>query len=766
MHPLFSASRALALPFALAALLWAAPARSSENAPEPEVPPAASEAIPEESSEVQQQPALFEQLTIVGGAENVDSIPGSAHYISEAELERQDYTDIHRVLRQIPGVNIQEEEGFGLRPNIGMRGTGVERSQKVTLMEDGVLIAPAPYSAPAAYYFPTTGRMEAVEVRKGSTSIIQGPYTTGGAINMISTSIPYELGGRVEVTTGEYGTGRAHLSVGNSSERFGWLLETFQLQSDGFKEIDGGGDTGFDLNDYVGKIRFSSSSSSPTQQALELKLGYVTQNGDETYLGITDGDFANTPFRRYAGSRADSIDTEHEQVQLRHFFSRSASWDLTTTAYRNDFFRNWYKLDSVGGVSISTLLSNPAEYEDLMASVRGERDDEQGSFNMRNNRRDYYSMGIQSVAAVRLGNSTGVAHQIELGVRYHEDEEDRFQEDDRWGMRDGEMFLVRQGQPGTNANRVGSAEAVAIFVQDTISLGRLTVTPGVRFEAIDFTRVDYGKTDPDRNGSAASIRENSVEAWVPGLGLSWEVSPEWRVFGGVHRGFAPPGPGADARTRPEQSVNYETGVRWAANRFNGQLVGFFNDYSNLLGRDTLSSGGSGTGDLFNGGEVEVKGVEASFDTDLMRMFRGTSGTVHAPVRLAYTWTDATFETTFETSFEDWGPAVAAGDRLPYLPRNQWSLGGGVDTERWMGYATLSFTDEMLTEPGQGEVPVTSRTDDYLTLDLSGEVTVWRNLRATAQLRNATDETYVVARRPAGVRPGMPRTLLLGVRWAF
>jgi Fe(3+) dicitrate transport protein len=766
MPPLISISRAVAFSLAIAALPFATPILASDASQTAEAATPAPAEGPLESSNARQQTVLFEQLTIVGGAENVDNVPGSAHYISEAELERQDYTDIHRILRQIPGVNIQEEEGFGLRPNIGMRGTGVERSQKVTLMEDGVLIAPAPYSAPAAYYFPTAGRMEAVEVRKGSTSIIQGPYTTGGAINLISTSIPYQLGGRFEVTAGEYGTGRAHLSVGNSSERIGWLLETFQLRSDGFKRMDGGAETGFDLNDYVGKIRFNSSSSSTTQQALELKLGYVTQNGDETYLGLTDGDFALTPFRRYAGSQADSIDTEHEQIQLRHFLSRSASWDLTTTAYRNDFFRNWYKLDSVGGVSISSLLDNPSNHEQLMATMRGERDDEEGSFNLRNNRRDYYSMGIQSVAAIRLGNPTGIAHQIELGVRYHEDEEDRFQEDDRWGMKDGQMFLVRKGQPGTNANRIGSAEAVAVFVQDTISMGRLTVTPGLRFETIEFTRVDFGKNDPGRTGTSVNVRENAVEAWVPGLGVSYELSPEWRVFGGVHRGFAPPGPGADARTRPEQSINYETGVRWAANRFSSQIVGFYNDYSNLLGRDTLSSGGSGTGDLFNGGEVEVKGVEASFESDLMRMFRGTSGTVYAPLRLAYTWTDATFATSFETNFEDWGPAVAAGDRLPYLPRQQWSLGGGLDSERWRAYANLSFTDEMLTEPGQGDIPDTARTDDYMTLDLSGEIAVWRNLRATAQLRNATDETYIVARRPAGVRPGMPRTLLLGVRWAF
>src|SRR5262245_45405483 len=78
--------------------------------------------------------------------------PGARAEISKEQLERDEFDDLHKVLAGTAGVYIRDEDGYGLRPNIGMRGAAADRSQKITIMEDGVLSGPAPYSAPAAYY--------------------------------------------------------------------------------------------------------------------------------------------------------------------------------------------------------------------------------------------------------------------------------------------------------------------------------------------------------------------------------------------------------------------------------------------------------------------------------------------------------------------------------------------------------------------------------------------------------------------------------------
>ena len=319
---------------------------------------------------------LTEITVTTKGNQGLKDIPGSVHYISPREIEKFSYTDINRTLRAVPGLNIQEEDGFGLRPNIGLRGTGVERSSKITVMEDGVLMAPAPYAAPAAYYFPTIGRMQAVEVLKGSSQIKHGPYTTGGAINLLSTQIPREFSGRLHLFTGSFGSKNMHAYVGNSHEHFGYMVESFQYNSQGFKVLDNGGDTGFDKKDYLAKFRINTSADAKIYQSLTFKIGQAKEVSNETYLGLTERDYQATPYRRYAASQVDNMQTEQTQLSLTHVLRFSDNFSVTTTAYRSEFARNWYKLDKVkdengNGIKIGTLLDQPDHFPGAYQMLTG-----------------------------------------------------------------------------------------------------------------------------------------------------------------------------------------------------------------------------------------------------------------------------------------------------------------------------------------------------------------------------------------------------------
>ena len=107
-----------------------------------------------------------ESVTIIGSKDDARNLAGSGTVLSEEDLNKIVDTDIHKILSAVPGLYFRTEDGYGLRPNISIRGTSIDRSAKVTLMEDGVLIAPAPYTSASAYYFPTSGRINSVEVLK------------------------------------------------------------------------------------------------------------------------------------------------------------------------------------------------------------------------------------------------------------------------------------------------------------------------------------------------------------------------------------------------------------------------------------------------------------------------------------------------------------------------------------------------------------------------------------------------------------------------
>lgn len=686
---------------------------------------------------------------------------GSAYYISTNELKKMGYIDVNRVLKTVPGVNIIEEDGFGLRPNISLRGTAPERSAKISLMEDGVLIAPAPYSASSAYYFPNIARMQAVEVLKGSSQVQFGPFTTGGAINLVSTQIPESFSGKVKATYGSYNSSQIYAALGDQHTHFGYSVEYLKMQSDGFKELNDL-NTGFDRNDLVAKFRLQTNPDKRLRQSLEFKFQYSDELSNETYLGLTQDDFDETPFRRYASSQEDNMDNEHLQFMVTHQLDIAKSFRWSTTAYYNDFYRNWYKLNDVTAmdskVGIASILENPGAYPEHFGYVTGDISSVDGALGVKANNRNYLSKGIQTKLDYHFYTGK-VFHDVEIGLRYHYDEEDRFQWVDQYDITDGDMSLTNAGVPGTDSNRISSATAFSSHVLYKLKFSKFTVTPGLRYENIQLEREDFGKNDVYRTGAELSTRENTVDIFIPGIGFNYRKDANFSVFGGVHKGFSPPGNQPDVSS--EISVNYELGSRFQWGILSGELVGFYNDYSNLLGSDLAATGGTGSLDQFNAGEADVRGAEVLVNLDLLNQNAATN----IPITLGYTYTDTEFRSNFESADGIWG-TVSEGDEIPYIAKHQLHLSLGFERKKWELNFNGRYNGAFRTMAGSGEIPTDEEVEASIIFDMAGIYRINNYLNLKANIINLFDNTYAVSRVPAGLRPGHPFGAYAGLEFIF
>ncbi len=715
-----------------------------------------------DSSTIKLNEVVLSAKVIFGSKFAAKNRTGSSYYLSPEEIKKFNYTDINRTLRSVPGVNIYEEDGFGLRPNISLRGTSPERSSKITLMEDGVLIAPAPYSAPSAYYFPTIARMQAVEILKGSSQVQFGPNTTGGAINMVSTEVPDNFGIFLNSSYGSFQSGRIHTQLGDSRKNFGYAVEYLNYNSNGFKNLENGDNTGFDKNDLVAKFKVNTNPEAALGQEFEVKFQYSDETSNETYLGLTQEDFNADPFRRYAGSQNDQMNTEHFQVMGTHALKFNDQFRITTIGYYNDFSRNWYKVDfvTVDGEreGIGNIFSDPTTFNAYIDLVTGATDSDGDDFlNARNNNRDYLSTGVQTKLDYHWSGEN-TYHDLEIGLRYHYDEEDRFQWIDDYAMVNGNMLLINEGIPGTNANRISSAKAFASYAMYKLKINQLTLTPGFRYENMTLERLDYGTNDVDRIGTDTSERKNKVDVFIPGIGFNYNFNA-FSIFGGVHKGFSPPSnqPGEN----PEESVNYELGSRFSFAGISGEFVGFYNDYSNLLGSDLAATGGTGSLDQFNAGEVRVQGIELLLNYNFLE----NNQNLQLPFTFGYTLTDTEFLSSFGSGNDIWGE-VNSGDEMPYIAKHQFNASLSLEHQNFEVNLSGRYNGAFRTMAGSGPIPANEKVDSNFIVDLGGRYRFNKHVALTTNIINLLDQKYAVARVPAGLRPGHPFGIYAGVELRY
>ena len=702
----------------------------------------------------------IETIEIIGSVDEAKQVAGSAYVITEEELETYEYTDIHKILSNVPGVNFRPEEGYGLRPNISIRGTYADRSGKITLMEDGVLIAPGPYSSSSAYYFPTAGRIAGVEVLKGPAAISQGPYTIGGAINLLSTPIAEESGGLINQELGEDGTSRTHLHYSLVGNNAAMLIESHTWQTDGFDSIKGSSaDTGFDKDDLVIKLRLNTDADADVYQELNIKYQDSDEDSDQTYVGLADADFRRDAHQRYGLSAYDNMDNSHETTSF-NYLADFGDLEFSATMYDNDFARNWFKVDKIDnnkvyghGNGINNIIAAANAGEATASAILNGTNAEAVEIKLKNNNRAYTNEGTDLKVQYKTENQT-----LTMGYRDTEDSEDRFQVYAYTPWLNGQLGALTVGSnPGYSSNnRLTTAEAQAFYINEELTMGALTVNLGYRSE--DWTIVQERYVDSARSaintekGYPKTLSDNDNS--LMGFGATYDMNDTTQLFFGFHEGFTPTGGGAD----PEQADNLEMGVRYSNDSTYMEAVYFDTDYQNMFGECTASGGATGSceiGDTFNAGEASISGLELVVKTEMT-----SSSGIKYPLSAIYTSTDAEFDNTFDSDF--WG-SVTAGMEIPDLPDSQLALQAGFETENGLsGSATFYSYGSTCSV---ASCAAGTEIDSYNVIDASLTKAVNEAMDVYMVVSNVTDETDVIARAPKnGARAQMPRSILVGIRY--
>lgn len=676
-------------------------------------------------------------IVIIGNRIRLDTIPGSATVLDQSVLAESHVFTVNEALRKVPGVFARDEEGIGLRPNLGLRGLNPTRSSKVLLLEDGIPLAYAPYGDNATYYHPPIERFSSIEILKGAGQILYGPHTVGGVINYVTPAIPSEAGGQLRAAVGSREFREMHAQYGMDLGRTGFIVHGTTKTSDGARE-----NMDFNITDVNAKVVHELSE----RQQLTLRGSFYDENSQVTYSGLTLAEWRADPFQNAFAD--DHMYARRWSTSATHRLELNAAAALTTNLYYTNFSRDWWRQSSnsaqrpndrsdpacAGMVNLTTTCGNEGRL------------------------RDYWTAGIEPRLTLQHA-WLGIDGTLDAGMRLHREYQHRIQAN-------GDTPRARRAGVGPNAgikeDSERTVEAVSAFVQNRFEFGRITLTPGLRYEHVAYERT---------NNLTGQTGRATIRQFVPGVGATFKAGSYTTVFAGVHRGFAPPGvadivtpAGGSVNLDAELSWNYELGLRSEPrDGLSLETALFRMDFANQIVPASVAGGSGAT--LTSAGKTLQQGLELAAQIE-SSAFVDWSTELYA--RLSYTWlTDAKFVAQRYSSVAGFADVKVTGNRLPYAPEHLLAATVGVRLPWQLSlelegvYTSAAYTDDLnsvaVVANGQrGRMP------GYTVFNLAANYDLdMCACRAFVAVKNLTDELYV-ADMSRGMIPGMPRLVQLGL----
>lgn len=687
---------------------------------------------------------IFPTVNIIGDKSTaIDYVPGTVNIVNKSTIDLSRSINGTQVFETIPGLNVVDEEGVGLRMNLSIRGLDPDRSRSILVLEDGMPTALAPYGEPEMYYTPLMDRMSTVEILKGSGSIIYGPQTIGGVVNFI-TNDPADLPGfNLRVNGGNGGFFNSKASYGFSSNNLGFLLEYNKKAGEKI------GITNFDVNDLMLKLNLAFNQHS----TLKFKFGVYDEASNSTYVGLTQNMYDRGEYFVEI-SPNDKLYIRRYAAQVLHQYIINDKMIFLTNAYGYTTTRNWNRQDF--------SYTKPSNWT---GEVFGDTNVADGAIYMRNstgNRdRQFEVMGVEPQLHYNY-NLGGFENQLTTGVRFHYERafEQRI---------NGKSASAIKGDLVSDEIRTGYAGSA--FIQNRLFLfENLIITPGLRFERFNYERQINRTSSKDTLIRAESM----VSSVIPGIGINYNLIDNLNIFGGVHKGFAPPrtkdaisNSGESLKLDAELSWNSELGFRTTFDDIiNLEITAYRLDFSNQIIPVSESSGGLGADvGYVNGGATRHQGIETSIGLNISNILKSRY-LINFNATVNYGKSEYTSDRFINVSADN--KVNIIGNELPYAPKLTISTGliisAPFGTTLYISskYQSEQFTDELnsINPSANGR---TGLIDGRIIFNSTIEQKL-NNVGITlfVSVKNIFDERYISSRRPQGIKVGLPRMIIGGI----
>lgn len=626
--------------------------------------------------------------------------------IGRRDVRQSSAPNTAEVLRRSPNVFVTDETGSDSLPNITIRGLsgneGAYRSINLTMLADGIPLAPAPYGHPGSSLFPMVReRVHAVDIQRSGGTVVYGPNNVSGIVNFLTRPIPEEATVETRFSMDSFANGSVYTGYGVTHGRFGALLEAVYKDGEGYRE-----NGEYSIENYALKTHYDVSDDVRV-------LFQVEKYDDDSHLsdGLPLAAYQADPWQTLSPLNRFEGHQERANMRIEWQVDEQTLAELITWIY--DGNRTFWlgSPNYYGSATPAYIQATPRPMR--VAAVQPQVTHE-------------YS----------VGSAKG---QLVAGLRYLQ--EDIVRKTERY-FPDGSYELRGEDQYDYYT---GSA-----FIENTFVVGDFRITPGVRFE--------YVEIDARNRLTNYSVEKDYTEA-LPALRAAYMIEEDWSVFANAQTAFAAPQAVQIEISPDPQEVSaqyawiYEVGTRTRTEDrlLAADLTFYLIDYSDRLEPDPDQF------DVFlNSGRTRHQGVELGTGTELDEV--GLDG---VSARAAVSYNDSEYRNgEFEGNELPASPPWLAswGAWYRHALTGLWC---GVDGY-WVdeAFSDRENTVAINAAGTRGIRPAWSVWN--LSVGWDQQLTDKATLDMRMVLRNAFDEDYFEIRSGRGIYPGAPQSLFFEV----